>query len=484
MTPSDELFHLVKSLTAHEKRYFKVWASKHVIGKSNHYEKLFDAIDGLADDKPYDEKAFKRLIQSRSFGKNLSEEKSKLTEKILKAMCAYHAGQSDDGRLIDMLHEIRFLYNKGLIKSCTALIERTIKLAQESEQHSLILFVNDYLMSLFTLKKLSGPYTAQSIKENESAMLQQINLTRMAVYLRIRMVEIDTLAQWEKCAAEADSIMEQSTRMAEQNHLTAKAEVAILNTQQFYYLHHQRYEECLDVTSKWLSKYEEDETRYSFLSEPYRLILANYLMSMMMAEKFELMPLAIEKIKAIKTNDEREAAISFRIITQYELIYLLNTSNYEHAEKIITDLESGLDKYKRFLPHGRIVTFRFNISLLHFLQKRYLKSHTSLKEFGDIVARNEKYTNAMAIARSMEWMCQYSLGNFDILDSLLRNLKKFYNDRELKNDFLDAKFALFTAIIKEGGLNPALLASAKKVVTEIEPPSEWTQLKTIIQSWM
>jgi len=44
MKPSTELFDLIRSLSQSEKRYFKVYASKHVIGKENNYVRLFEAI--------------------------------------------------------------------------------------------------------------------------------------------------------------------------------------------------------------------------------------------------------------------------------------------------------------------------------------------------------------------------------------------------------------------------------------------------------
>lgn len=53
---SDNLHRLVKSMT-NQKRYFKVFSSRHIIGDSNNYQVLFDAIDKQVEydeAKPYD----------------------------------------------------------------------------------------------------------------------------------------------------------------------------------------------------------------------------------------------------------------------------------------------------------------------------------------------------------------------------------------------------------------------------------------------
>ena len=46
---SNNLHELIKSLTKAEKRYFKVYASRHMSNSSSNYERLFDAIDRQTD---------------------------------------------------------------------------------------------------------------------------------------------------------------------------------------------------------------------------------------------------------------------------------------------------------------------------------------------------------------------------------------------------------------------------------------------------
>ena len=163
MTPSDELFQLIKSLTPSEKRYFKIHASKHVIGKSNHYEKLFDALDVLPDDQPYDEAAFKKSLRGKSYGSHLSDEKSHLREMILRAMRVYHAERTPKGQLVEMIHEISFLHSKGFVKSCQQMIDKAMKLAEETEQYPEMLVLNDFMVNLYKGSPTSAPFTVAEI---------------------------------------------------------------------------------------------------------------------------------------------------------------------------------------------------------------------------------------------------------------------------------------------------------------------------------
>jgi hypothetical protein len=480
MTPSDEVFSLIKSLTAHEKRYFKVWASSHVIGKSNHYEKLFDALDTLPDDKPYDESEFKKALRGKSYGKNLSDEKSNLKEIILRAMRVYHAEKTPEGKLLEMIHEIRFLYNKGLMKSCLALIEKAHKLAEETEQYSMMLTINDFLMSLFNVNKLSNIYSAKGIEESEQKTLEKLNLNRQASYLRIKITDISISGHWAKRSQETDEIMKMSQNLSQQNDLTVRAELAILNTQQFYLLNNNKFEECLELTEKWLKKYEANPSEYSFISESYKTILANYLKCILMAEKFDLIPPAIEKLKSLKTNDERDEANIFRLATQYELVYLLNTSRSQNYQAILQHIANGVHKYIRYIPEADLINIKFNTCLSYFLQKDYSATLSKINDFYLDAGRDERFVFVTSLARTIEWMCQYKMENYSILDPCLRNLKRHYKEKNLTTDLHEKVISLFAALIKDAGMNKIKNSDIKKTISDANTIPEWEQLRELV----
>ena len=118
MTQNDHLFQLIKSLTASEKRYFKLFAAKQAEGRKTNYEKLFDAYNELPDGV-YNEEAFAQTLKRKKLGKYLSDEKKYLTELVMKAMRHYSAEKKAEGRLADMIQEMNFLIEKGLFDQCS-----------------------------------------------------------------------------------------------------------------------------------------------------------------------------------------------------------------------------------------------------------------------------------------------------------------------------------------------------------------------------
>ena len=84
----------------------------------------------------------------------------------------------------------------------------------------------------------------------------------------------------------------------------------------------------------------------------------------------------------------------------------------------------------------------------------------------------------------MEWMCHYDMHNFDILDSSLRNLKRYFTDREIKNDFSDLMFEVFNAKLKKVGIKPASFTLYKNRLSTTTPAPEWEQLREIVLTWI
>src|SRR6187402_373889 len=109
MKQSDVLYDLIKSLTGNEKRFFKIYASRHVTSGKNNYVKLFEAIDKLT---VYDDKKLKSKIKDESFGNHFSAEKNYLYNLILECLDIYHKDSSVDRLISKYVNISRILSEK------------------------------------------------------------------------------------------------------------------------------------------------------------------------------------------------------------------------------------------------------------------------------------------------------------------------------------------------------------------------------------
>ena len=128
------LFELISSLTMSEKRYFKLFSSRHVIGDSNDYVHLFDAIDRQ---HAYSEVTLKKA----SFVKNLSQEKNYLYRLILKSLNAYHSSLNNKSKIFEYLKQVEILFHKGLYEHALKIVKKAKKIAFDNDlfNHELII---------------------------------------------------------------------------------------------------------------------------------------------------------------------------------------------------------------------------------------------------------------------------------------------------------------------------------------------------------
>lgn len=138
MIPSEELHQLIQSMNMSEKRYFKIFSGKHVIGKGNNYVRLFDAIDRQ---KQYDETLIKRQFASDTFINHLPSEKNYLYQNIMESLNSFHKDKSFLARYCNVLISIEILYNKGLFEQCKKLINKAKKEAYSLDKFSVILLI-------------------------------------------------------------------------------------------------------------------------------------------------------------------------------------------------------------------------------------------------------------------------------------------------------------------------------------------------------
>ncbi len=135
MTPSEELHQLIQSMNMSEKRYFKIYSSRHVIGKKNNYIRLFSAVE---KQNTYDEVQIKKTFEGETFIKHLPSEKNYLYQNVLESLNFFHKEKTFLTRYCNIIISIEVLYNKGLFDQCKKLINKAKKEAYSLEKFSIL----------------------------------------------------------------------------------------------------------------------------------------------------------------------------------------------------------------------------------------------------------------------------------------------------------------------------------------------------------
>jgi len=131
MKKKEALYDLVQSLTKNEKRFFKIYASRHTIRGKNNYVKLFEALDSL---KEYDEVKLRQKVREESFVKHFAGEKSHLYNMILECLNIYHKDSSIDRHINKYTNIARVLSDKQLDEQGIRIVEKVKRLSDQYDR--------------------------------------------------------------------------------------------------------------------------------------------------------------------------------------------------------------------------------------------------------------------------------------------------------------------------------------------------------------
>lgn len=162
---NEPLYELINSLNMSEKRFFKIFSQRHVIGEVNQYLQLFDYID-----KNYPNHLSN--IDKQPFVKNISAEKNYLYRLILKSLNAYYFDFSYKMKIQNLIISSEILAYKGLDNQALKVLDKAEKLATEAELYALILTIKQTEFEI--LSKLSKYQEAELILEKNNEVIPKI----------------------------------------------------------------------------------------------------------------------------------------------------------------------------------------------------------------------------------------------------------------------------------------------------------------------
>ncbi len=388
MIASEELHKLIKSLSQSEKRFFKIYASRHVIGEVNNYVYLFDAI---TNQKHYDEKEIKRKFEGEPFMNRFAAVKNYLHHLILKSMRNFHSGSTIDIELKEMLIDIDFLYQKGLYKQCQKLHSKAEKLAIETDKKTRLLEILEWKAKILqiTNKDSEQEHFHKNVFLEESHILNTIKLS-----LELKSEVLDVFAMIRKKGfARSTKDLELINEVVKKY---SKLNYQKLNFNDKYYLNYintvyftssgknqKSYfytKRNIDLLESIPAKLRDEEF------EKYIVSLNNLVVNLININKVTEIKPYLEKIRSLATHNIRENIILWA--TSYKLVLgvTIKSGDYDEAERIVEEVSTGMAFYSDKIPATDIVLLKFNMAIVYFVCNNYSKAIRALNE---IINENE-----------------------------------------------------------------------------------------------
>ncbi len=448
MVPSKDLFDLIHSLTRTEKAYFKKFVFNHSTAGDSDYVKLFDVVERQ---KEYEEEAIKKHFRNENFIKQLSVTKNYLHRLILRSLNAYHADNSVNAKLYELLQSAENLMDKGLYRQAAKILSKAKEIASVSEKFPFLFLIEGLNRSVMN-------QTGLSVKKHE-LLIEDLDNEMLTIE------RFKNLKQYEALYHQLAFLFNRYGTVTDnkyfskivQNPLYKNDKYALSKQAYRWYLSiHALYcgmmrdnKNALIYSKRIIEFYEKNIEMIKETPKNYISHLCDLLFSQTLIEKYDGVEHTFNKlIKFIEipnTKVPNDYKIK-KIIASYGAItnFFMVEGSFAEGIQFISEHQSKLDVYFEQSDYTDRMMLCYNIAYCYFAIGEY---HSTLKWLNKGLNDNiqQQRFDVQAHLRLMHFITHYELGNMEILESLANSANRYINK---KIEFLRIETAIVNFIVK------------------------------------
>ncbi len=420
---SKELYDLIKSMSASEKRYFRMNSLSNIANSK--YAKLFTTVDQQIN---FDENE-SYLFVSNSQLPNL---KANLYKKILQTLRRFHLSSTIDAQIREMIDYAQLLFNRSQYKQCANQLKKAKFLSYKSDNPELLLVVLKWQKNvvLQTATGDSRKQVEEIIKEASTANEQINNINRFTSI----QLELNSLYQkigFIRNVSDHEMVIrifKSSMIRLEEANLSLNEKFSLYSLYINYYFFIQDFERGHYYAKKWVALFNNPiivRTKLeSYVQSLNSLMIAQSRLGLY--KEFSKSKRIFRKIRYIPniTFTENVHKKLFKYSYVHEFNGLFMRGHFVEGVRILNRIKPDLEAYYNELDaHSRLVMF-YKIACLYVGNNEFSESLIWLNKI--INTENiDLREDVHGFARILSLICHYELGNLDVIDYYIRSTYRF-----------------------------------------------------------
>jgi len=425
---TDSLFQLIHSLQKSEKRNFKLYVKRNSSNNDLKVVQLFDAIDKMSS---YDESVL--ISKTSSIKKQqLPNVKAHLYRQILSSLRLLESSENIDIQLHEQLDYARILYNKGLYHQSLRVLEKIKEIAIANNQ------VNFQIEVLILEKKIETLHITRSMQDRADQLSTDVNTANEHLIKQTKFsnLALQLYSWYIKNGLARNRNDENEIEDFFRSNLTNE----ISNPEGFYekLYYHQSYSWYAFIRQDYLIYYRHTQKWVNlFLDEPAMIQIetGNYIKGLhnLLNAHFTLRNYSgFEKTlslfeefnnsEIVKQNDNNKIQVFvYLYIAKINQHFLEGT--FKEGLEIVGEITKGLEEYNLFLDQHRTLIFYYKIASLYFGAGDF---DNAIDYLNKIINWKVNLRNDLqCYARLLHLIAHYELGNFQLLEYLIKTVYRF-----------------------------------------------------------
>ncbi len=450
-TRSDSLFTLVKSLSKSEKRYFRLSQSN---AGDKKFLRLFELMEAQKD---FDEDAILRAEPNLDPGQ-FSNLKAHLYTKILKALRDFSLKSVPSIEIRELIDEAQILFNKSLYQQCAKRLKKAEKLANETDNLELQLVILKWQKQVLThtLDRENQHYVEEVVKKSQEVTERITNINTFSnLQARLQALYRKTgYIKNEKEFRQIESIFSSNLPLVTEGKLSITERIYLYHVYIGYYFFIQDFEQGMRYAEKWVDIFKNKKVLQRVGLESYIQAL-NYLL--IAQNKLQLYHEFQETKKELRTLNKlhpsmyneniRLKMLKYTFVHEFNRLFL--SGEFDRGVELIERLSSGLEGFINQLDaHSRVILF-YKTACLYFGNSDFSRTVFWLNKI--LTSREvDLREDINGFARILNLICQYELGDTDLVQYSIRSTYRYLLKRD---DLLDYQRLILNFL---RGLSPSL----------------------------
>lgn len=474
---SSHLHELIHSLNKSEKRYFKVFSSRHTIGDENAYIKLFDYLDKMIC---YNEEEVFKHFKGQAFLNKFSITKARLYNNILRSLDTFHSTSSTDAQIFRLIHSAEILYKKGLYKQCEKILSSAEKKAVKHENFYLLLEIKEKQKKLIE-NELYSEVKADDIQQMfEAERLITHEITNYQTLWNVKSLLFKEINKNGQLRGDENRLM-----LRNMVHKVEEMDLKSASTKSRYLFHHiqSAYHFSLNAFDSslehLLSIIELLENSISLKNEQpnlYFSALTNLIYVSTKLKNYDMAEVHLSKLKGFAEPGKNiDLDIKYFSSTySLELSLLADKGDYSKAITLVPEIEEGYRLYDGHIPHLRKAYIDFQVGVIYLSQGEY---HKALSWINKILneGKIDQKQDIFCFAQLINLILHFELNNSRFLPYAINSTKRYLKNRSQVYKFEEVFLKLISQISRTHNvfdLQDKLAPIEEQLVALKEDPQE------------
>ncbi|MEO0897547.1 MAG: hypothetical protein AAFY71_14160 [Bacteroidota bacterium] len=436
-----------------EKRYFKIFAKRHIIGEKNNYLILFEVLENLDQ---YDQQEIgKGLAEKGVPGKYLAADKNYLYNLIMRGLSSYHSGKTVSLKIKEYVHQVEILYEKSLYDQCLSLVKKGKKLADKYDLYPLYIELSSWEQKVL-IQQDKTKEVAATLSDAAAHLARLDNMNAfMQLYYRMNDLARDIpLARSKEEIAKLNEFISHPFLKDESIAMSFQARLFFWKIYARYYQSCDNKSKELEACDHLLSLMDSNENYaqefpFDYLGIYSRLLTINrYTADEQFNKIIQDLQSFPNRIKKVRRNVELRISAECYDNKIRRNIYL---GRIKEAQAELGEQEAFIKKFQGQFSKGEVLEFQYLFSYIHLLGGSYKFAlkwiNFMLNEVDDKLR-----PDIQPYIRILNLVTHYELENYSVLKYAADRAYRYLKRKKLLHSTERTIVKLFQQLAKMEGL--------------------------------